>query len=89
MAAGFCCEPAHIAVAALLQSGKVDAVIIGLSSQNFAAQNRSFKELPVLEARDLQEITSWSCNLQGDVYDEERDEHRAHAKVMKYNLNSR
>jgi len=83
------CEMAKIAVAALLQGGKVDAVIIGLSPQNFSTQNRSLAELPLLEAEDLLEITTWPCNLHGDIYDEERDEHGPHAKIMKYNLNAR
>lgn len=88
LATKYRCEMANIAIAALLQSGKTDAVIIGLSSQNFATQNRSLAELPLLEAQDLQEITVWPCNLHGDIYDEERDKHGAHAKIMKYNLNA-
>lgn len=88
LATKYRCEMANIAVAALLQSGKADAVIIGLSPKNFATQNRSLAELPVLEVQDLEEITTWPCNLHGDVYDEERDEHGAHAKIMKYNLNA-
>lgn len=83
------CEMANIAVAALLQAGKADAVIIGLSPHNFATQNRSLAGLPVLDAQDLEEITTWPCNLHGDIYDEERDEHGAHAKIMKYNLNAK
>lgn len=89
MAAKYRCEIANIAIAALLQCGKADALIIGLSPQNFSTQNRSLAELPLLEAQDLQEITAWPCNLRGDIYDEERDEHGAHAKVMKYNLNAK
>ncbi len=79
---------ANISVAALLQAGRADAVIIGLSPKNFAIQNRSLAELPLLEAQDLQEIGTWLCHFRGDVYDEERDEHGSHSKVMKYNLNS-
>jgi aryl-alcohol dehydrogenase-like predicted oxidoreductase len=82
------CEMANIAIAALLQCGKADSLIIGLSPQNFSMQNRSLAGLPLLEAQDLKEISTWPCNLHGDVYDEERDEHGAHAKVMKYNLNA-
>ncbi len=88
LAAKYCCEMANIAIAALLQGGRTNAVIIGLSSQNFAVQNRSLARLPLLEAQDLKEISTWPCNLHGDVYDEERDEHGVHAKVMKYNLNA-
>ena len=88
LAAKYRCEMASIAVAALLQKGGVDAVIIGLSPQNFAMQNCNLAELPLLEAQDLQEISTWPCNLFGDVYDEEREENGAHAKVMKYNLNA-
>ncbi len=88
LATKYRCTIANIAVAALLQSGKVDSVIIGLSPQNFAAQNRSLAKLPLLEAQDLQEISTWPCHLRGDVYDEERDEQGAHAKIMKYNLNA-
>lgn len=81
-------EIANIAIAALLQSGKADAIIIGLSPENFYTQNRSLSSLPVLETQDLQQITTWPCHLHGDIYDEERDEHGAHAKIMKYNLNA-
>lgn len=82
------CDMANIAVAALLQGRRADALIIGLSPQNFAAQNRSLAKLPLLEAEDLHAINAWPCHLHGDVYDEERDAHGAHAKIMKYNLNA-
>ncbi len=88
MAAKYRCEIANIAIAVLLQEGRADAVIVGLSPQNFAAQNRSLAKLPLLEAQDLQEINTWTCNLSGDAYDEERDENGLHAKVMKYDLNA-
>lgn len=88
LAAKYGCEIANIAVAALLQGGRADAVIVGLSPQNFAAQNRSLAKLPLLETPDLQEISTWTCNLPGDAYDEERDENGVHAKVMKYDLNA-
>jgi aryl-alcohol dehydrogenase-like predicted oxidoreductase len=88
LATKYSCDMANIAVAALLQGGKADAVIIGLSPKNFATQNRSLTGLPLLKAQDLQNITVWPCNLHGDIYDEERDEHGAHAKIMKYNLNA-
>jgi len=79
---------ANIVIAALLQSGRADSVIVGLSPRNYAGQNRSLMQFPILEAKDLQEISTWPCNLFGDVYDEERDVDGAHAKVMKYNLNA-
>lgn len=88
LATKYHCEMANIAVSALLQAERTHAVIIGLSPQSFSIQNRSLGELPLLELQDLQEITNWSCHLQGDVYDEERDERGAHAKIMKYNLNA-
>lgn len=88
LAVKYRCEITNIAIAALLQDEKANAVIIGLSPQNFAAQNRSLAEFPLLEAQDLQEISAWPCNLRGDIYDEERVEHGAHAKLMKYNLNA-
>lgn len=88
LAAKYQCEVANIAIAALLQRGRVDAVIVGLSPQNFATQNRSLAQLPAIEAQDLQEISEWPCNLSGDIYDEERDVNKSHAKVMKYNLNA-
>jgi aryl-alcohol dehydrogenase-like predicted oxidoreductase len=88
LAAKYRCEIANIAVAALLQAGRADAVIVGLSPQNFAAQNQSLAKLPLLEQQDLQEISTWTCNLPGDPYDEERDEKGTHAKVMKYDLNA-
>ncbi len=87
LAAKYRCKIANIAVAALLQEGRADGVIVGLSPQNFAAQNRSLAHLPLLEAQDLEEIGSWTCHLFGDAYDEERDKNGPHAKVMKYNLN--
>lgn len=82
------CEMASVVMAALLQSKKVDSVIVGLSPRHFAAQNRSLAKLSILNVQDLQEITTWSCNLLGDVYDEERDVNGPHAKIMKYNLNT-
>lgn len=88
MAAKYQCDIASIAVAALLQGKQVDAAIVGLSSQNFASQNRRLANLPLIEEQDLQEIGAWTCNLQGDAYDEERNKSGVHAKVMKYNLNS-
>ncbi len=78
-----------IAIAAFLQAGCADAVIVGLSPRNYAAQNQSLALLPQLEAHELQELHAWACNLAGDPYDEERDITKAHAKVMKYNLNAR
>lgn len=88
LAGKYRCEIANIAVTALLQTGRADAIIVGLSPQNFTAQNRSLSKLPLLDAQDLQEISTWTCNLPGDAYDEERDENGAHAKVMKYDLNA-
>lgn len=87
LATKYCCEIANIAIAALLQSGRADAVIVGLSPQNFAVQNQILANLPPLEPQDLQDICAWSCNLSGDAYDAERDINGAHAKIMKYNLN--
>jgi aryl-alcohol dehydrogenase-like predicted oxidoreductase len=88
LATKYQCEIANIAVVALRQAERADAVIIGLSPQNFSKQNRSLAELPILEVEDLQEITTWPCHLHGDVYDEERDKDGPHAKIMKYNLNT-
>ncbi len=78
---------ASVAIAALLQTERVDSVIVGLSPHNYFSQNRRLKSLPTIDPEDLQEINLWACNLQGDVYDEERDRSSPHAKVMKYNLN--
>lgn len=80
---------ASIAIAALLQRGAIDAAIVGLSPNNFAPQNRTLAHLPTIENKDMHEMDSWTCNLTGDTYDEERDKNRTHAKVMKYNLNSK
>ncbi len=78
---------ARVALGGLLQSGQVDSVIVGLSPLNYFAQNRRLTELPMMDPQDVSEINGWSCHLQGDVYEEERDLNGAHAKVMKYNLN--
>lgn len=88
LATKYRCDIASIAIAALLQSGRADAVIAGLSPHNYVAQNRSLDALPLLEMPDLQEITTWPCHLEGDVYDAERDVTGVHAKIMKYNLNA-
>lgn len=89
LAAKYHCDIANIALAALIQLKKADAVIVGLSPQNFYMQNRQLEKLPLIEAQDLQEINSWVCHLKGDVYDEEREKNGAHAKIMKYNLNAK
>lgn len=88
LAAKYECEMGNIAIAALLQGGKADSVIVGLSPYNFATQNCGLAELPELQGEEVDEITAWPCNLGGDVYEEERDEQGAHAKIMKYNLNA-
>ena len=80
---------ASIAIAALLQSGQINAAIVGLSPHNYSTQNIRLAKLPLIDAQDVQEMETWTCNLQGDVYDEERDKSGAHAKVMKYNLNAK
>lgn len=87
MAVKYHSDIASIAIAALLQSGKIDAAIVGLSPHNYFTQNRALAKIPQIESRDLQELGSWECHLQGDAYEEERDKNRSHAKVMKYNLN--
>lgn len=84
----YACDTANIAIAALLQSKKVDAVIVGLSPKNYLEQNKNLIKLPDLLLEDLQILNSWNCDLRGDAYDAERDTKSAHAKVMKYNLNS-
>lgn len=87
MAGKYRCDIASIAIAGVLQQGRADAVIVGLSPQNFAMQNHSLLKIPHLTDQDLQRFDTWTCHLQGDAYDAERDETSQHAKVMKYNLN--
>ncbi len=82
------CKIANIATAALLQSCRADAVIIGLSPQNYADQNSTLRKQFSLAPEDLQRIATWACDLPGDIYDLERDVTGAHAKIMKYDLNS-
>ncbi len=82
------CDIANIAIAALLQMGRADAVIVGLSPKNFSLQNQNLAKLPVLNTEDLTTISAWTCHLLGDAYDAERDAHGMHAKIMKYNLNA-
>jgi len=79
---------ASIAIAALLRDNHINAAIVGLSPHNFSMQNRMLAKLPLIKAQDLQEMETWTCNLQGDAYDEERDKNGIHAKAMKYNLNA-
>ncbi len=79
---------ASISLAALLQGGQIDAAIVGLSPLNYSSQNKALAQLPILKPQDICELEAWTCNLQGDAYDEERDMSKAHAKVMKYNLNA-
>ena len=62
--------------------------MVGVSPQNFATQKPYLGFLSLLETKDLQEITAWTCSLSGDAYYEERDEAGAHAKIMKSNLNA-
>jgi aryl-alcohol dehydrogenase-like predicted oxidoreductase len=88
LASNYACDIASIAIAALLQSGRADSVIVGLSPSNFTYQNQNLQKLPLLDAQHLDEINSWGCNLQGDIYEEERDRNSPHAKIMKYNLNA-
>jgi len=82
------CSIASIALTAIKQHSWCDAIIVGLSPQHYAAQNRSLNHHVCLDESDLQQITSWTCHLFGDVYEEERNKQSCHARVMKYNLNS-
>jgi hypothetical protein len=79
---------ASIAIGALIQSGQIDAAIVGLSPHNYATQNPRLAKLPIIDLQDVQEMATWPCNLHGDVYDEERNKNGTHAQVMKYNLNA-
>lgn len=83
------CDMANIAITAVLQQNRANAVIVGLSPQNFATQNRRLANLPLLAETDLQKLNAWTCHIPGDVYEAERDMAGAHAKIMKYNLNTR
>lgn len=81
------CKIANIAIAAILQQNKADKIISGLSPQNFAEQNQALRKIPMLNTYELEELDTWSCMLNGDSYDEERNKNSVHAKIMKYNLN--
>lgn len=82
------CDIANIAIAALIQGKKAEGIIAGLSPTNYLSQNRALAQLPLLEKQDLQMLTAWSCELEGDAYDAERDKNSLHAKIMKYDLNA-
>lgn len=82
------CGIANVVIAALLQSHHADAIIAGLSAENYAAQNQQLSTLPELTNEDLKMLTGWHSNLQGDAYDLERDKNGTHAKIMKYDLNA-
>lgn len=47
LATKYRCDIAHIAVAALLQTEKADAVIVGLSPDNYTVQNQILAQLPL------------------------------------------
>ena len=88
LATKYHCSIANIVVAALLQSDSADAIIVGLSAENYATQNQQLRVLPELEKTDLKMLMNWHSDLQGDAYDLERDKNGAHAKIMKYDLNA-
>lgn len=77
---------AQVAVGAMLGSGRVDAVIVGLGRHNYQARNAELADISSLGAEDLSMLWSWDCPLEGDVYHLERTSER-HARIMKYNLN--
>jgi aryl-alcohol dehydrogenase-like predicted oxidoreductase len=75
----------QIVVQATLQAGLADALIIGLSPVHFGAQNRELTREVQLTPEELNQLLSWECLLEGDVYELERG--GKHAKIMRYHLN--
>jgi aryl-alcohol dehydrogenase-like predicted oxidoreductase len=81
------CTIAPLVIAALIQSGHTDQIIIGLSNTNYAAQNRILTQVPTLTPQDLAHIFSFNSNfIRGDVYEIERSDTQ-HSSIMRYNLN--
>jgi aryl-alcohol dehydrogenase-like predicted oxidoreductase len=75
----------QIAIQAVLQLHIVDAVIVGLSSTNYKAQNQELLNSVQFTPDDLFQLMDWKCPLDGDVYELERQ--GKHAKIMRYNAN--
>jgi aryl-alcohol dehydrogenase-like predicted oxidoreductase len=86
IAAAHECAIARVAVAAVLDADRADAVIAGLSPRRYRLQNAELAAPVSLDERELQRLSEWECPLEGDVYELERTTDR-HARIMKYNLN--
>lgn len=81
------CSISQVVIASLLQSGRVDALIVGLSVRNYQKQNRELARLIRLSDSELDQLWSWDCPLEGGVYQLERTNNK-HSSIMKYNLNN-
>lgn len=80
------CSIAQVAASAVIDSGMVDSIIVGLSPTNYKVQNAELANLPTLSGEALQNLWGWDCPLEGGVYELERTSGK-HAGIMKYNLN--
>lgn len=82
---------AQISRRAIIQSGRADALIVGMSSKNWQTQNRELTSDNgiVLSQKDLTKIFAWHSPLAGDAYALERDRAGRHGSIMKYNLNNK
>lgn len=81
---------ATIASAAMLRRPAVAAVIVGARNASHLAANLAVGDLALTET-DLAEIAAVLAEareLEGDVFDLERDRHGRHGSIMKYNLNT-
>jgi len=83
------CDIATVASATVLTRPQVAGVIVGARNRDHLDANLRIGQV-VLAGDDLSEIEavlSQASQLDGDVYELERDRHGRHGSIMKYNLN--
>ena len=80
---------ATVASAAMLRRPAVAAVIVGARNRSHLASNLAISDLALTDAdhAEIAAVLSRASELDGDVFELERDRNGRHGAIMKYNLN--
>ncbi|WP_410217149.1 aldo/keto reductase [Paracoccus sp. (in: a-proteobacteria)] len=83
------CDIATVASAAVLTRPQVAGVIVGARNRSHLAANLQVGKIVLTEAEmaAIDAVLAHACQLDGDVYELERDRNGRHGSIMKYNLN--
>ncbi len=83
------CDVATVASAAVLTRPRVAGVIVGARNRSHLTANLKVGEIALAdtEMAAIDAVLAQASQLDGDIYELERDRHGRHGSIMKYNLN--